>query len=642
MARLGEAYVRVRADLKDYDADLDKALKSSTAKFEKALNDATGKKLGNKLGSGLSDGLDEHLRKSTKEFVDNFESSSREAGRRGKKALGESFADKSWLATLAQGFGGLLTDGFSGIPPQLKAAIGGVALAGLAPVGAAISGLIAGSIVAGTAGLGTIFAFQFQEVQDEGKKFTESLRSQLVEATRPFVVPLIQAFDRIDAFIESIGPRLDSIFGTSAGFLAPLTSSLISVIDAVTEGLDYFLEDNQGTVDALSEGIYGIGQAVREVLLIFGDLGEDGEDALRDILYVTAFLLVDFVEFLAVLTDIYGMTRDLATSTNEWAQVLKVFSPLLLLLGIGFGDIDEATKTADQNLRNYEGTTGRYNAAVAGTVTATDAATKALKDEYNAMKKLQEAQEETISLTADWFEGLEDMRKTLSENRNKGGSNEFDFVSKDGRENIKAVSDQLGIARDRTRELYEAGKLNADQAKEFYRQQVEEITALAAKQGISKEQLNGIYGSLLNIIALPPIDNKTANIEGGANNASRAVNHLSKELYALQGIGLPAIASDGSSTAGFRGYASGGIITEPQVATLGEGGRPEVVIPLTDPSRARQLADQSGLMNVLGGDGATTVIVYLGTEQLDARMYRVATSTAVTQARQVAQTSKVM
>ncbi|MFI2300183.1 hypothetical protein ACH5AL_15270 [Actinacidiphila glaucinigra] len=49
------------------------------------------------------------------------------------------------------------------------------------------------------------------------------------------------------------------------------------------------------------------------------------------------------------------------------------------------------------------------------------------------------------------------------------------------------------------------------------------------------------------------------------------------------------------------GLANGGIVTGPTFAMLGEGSRPEVVIPLTKPKRARELAAKSGLLNLLAG-----------------------------------------
>lgn len=54
--------------------------------------------------------------------------------------------------------------------------------------------------------------------------------------------------------------------------------------------------------------------------------------------------------------------------------------------------------------------------------------------------------------------------------------------------------------------------------------------------------------------------------------------------------------------------AKGGIIDSPTVALLGEGSRREVVVPLTDPQRAQQLAAQSGLTQILAKGAGQPIV----------------------------------
>ena len=54
---------------------------------------------------------------------------------------------------------------------------------------------------------------------------------------------------------------------------------------------------------------------------------------------------------------------------------------------------------------------------------------------------------------------------------------------------------------------------------------------------------------------------------------------------------------------GGKGFATGGIVTSPTLAMIGEGGGSEVVIPLNDPNRAHELMQQSGLLNLAGNSG---------------------------------------
>jgi len=72
---------------------------------------------------------------------------------------------------------------------------------------------------------------------------------------------------------------------------------------------------------------------------------------------------------------------------------------------------------------------------------------------------------------------------------------------------------------------------------------------------------------------------------------------------------------------GGKGHAEGAMINGPEYSLLGEKG-PEVVIPLTNPNRARQLMMQSGLMSMAGGDHGD-VNVYIGNEKIDAHVERV-------------------
>ncbi|MGO4422642.1 hypothetical protein AB4Z54_29060, partial [Streptomyces sp. MCAF7] len=51
-------------------------------------------------------------------------------------------------------------------------------------------------------------------------------------------------------------------------------------------------------------------------------------------------------------------------------------------------------------------------------------------------------------------------------------------------------------------------------------------------------------------------------------------------------------------------FANGGIVYGPTQALIGEAG-PEVIIPLTRPQRARQLAEQANLAELLGWDKAS-------------------------------------
>lgn len=83
----------------------------------------------------------------------------------------------------------------------------------------------------------------------------------------------------------------------------------------------------------------------------------------------------------------------------------------------------------------------------------------------------------------------------------------------------------------------------------------------------------------------------------------------------------------GQVQAVIAGYAEGGVINKPTFALMGEAG-PEAVVPLSDPTRARQVMAEAGLLPLAENmsSGGMTVLVYLGTDQitdiLDTRVER--------------------
>lgn len=107
----------------------------------------------------------------------------------------------------------------------------------------------------------------------------------------------------------------------------------------------------------------------------------------------------------------------------------------------------------------------------------------------------------------------------------------------------------------------------------------------------------------------------------------RKVAHMAKDAWhwlekvagkaASFGGGIGSSVARWAKLHDIPGFADGAVVNRPTFAMVGEAG-PEVVVPLNNPGRARDLMEQSGLMNLAGGAGGgdTQVIVYLGTEQI--------------------------
>lgn len=100
--------------------------------------------------------------------------------------------------------------------------------------------------------------------------------------------------------------------------------------------------------------------------------------------------------------------------------------------------------------------------------------------------------------------------------------------------------------------------------------------------------------------------------------AKDAWNILGKVIDRAERAATPAVAAGLRALRSLPFFADGGLVSRPTLGVIGEAG-PEVVVPLTKPGRARELMEQTGLVNLaagMGGGGDTQVIVYLGTEQI--------------------------
>lgn len=99
-------------------------------------------------------------------------------------------------------------------------------------------------------------------------------------------------------------------------------------------------------------------------------------------------------------------------------------------------------------------------------------------------------------------------------------------------------------------------------------------------------------------------------LKNGINSVIDSFNHGIDQAAGWTHISLPHLPH----------FATGGIVTAPTLAVLGEKGHPEVVLPTDDPARAQELLDQSGLSRAMG-QGATAapnvyVTAVLGTGEI--------------------------
>jgi len=587
MTVLGEAFIEVRSDLKPFIKNLDKEVKAAAERMEKQLSDSLGKGLsggiggkdGEKLGEELGDGVG--------------------------KGIGRKLGDKKkppWL-TISAALGGALDDGLSALPTEVKAGIVGGILLALPFLSAAIAGATAGALGAGLAGLGTLLAFQYTEVEEAGISLVATLREQLVASAQPFVNVLLSSFQFIENRIEAMGPRLDRIFSASAGFVGPLVEGIVDAFDAITESFDNVSGDLKPFVKELSVGFALIGEAIGDALEILVATGEEGQEGLRDLFQATYLLVVGLARLLAILTEIYGTVRDIALAVPILGGLFAIF----------FTEADRAAGGTE----DYGDATQGLTEKIFGAISATERETKSLKEAAAAMDKARDAAFGLIDATLDYEQSIDDLSETLKEN-----GRTFTQETDKGRENIRAVGDAIKAAQRAAEERLASGKISAEEARVLYDQEVAEILAIARAHGISEQAIRGVYDEAIKLVALPPPDVGWLNQISSAANLTTAA--LQRALYEAQRLRSGGGGrGGGKGPGGFTEFADGGIASTPTFGVFGEAG-PEVIIPLTRPARAAELMRMSGLDKMLQ-PATPTVQVFVGNEQLDARTYRIVT-----------------
>lgn len=103
------------------------------------------------------------------------------------------------------------------------------------------------------------------------------------------------------------------------------------------------------------------------------------------------------------------------------------------------------------------------------------------------------------------------------------------------------------------------------------------------------------------------------------DDVSEAIDRLLGRTSRLRGVGNVGSLVNAAARAALPRFAEGGITAGPSIA--GEAG-PEAVLPLNNPARAAQVAQEAGLAGLIGGAGNTVLFVTIDGQQLQGRIDR--------------------
>lgn len=639
MAKLGEAYVRIRADLEPFGKDLDRGLKIITDKFERALNRNIGRALGRDMGGGVREGLKESTYGIGKELDGTLRiPANRQRGRRAGQEFGDGYGD-GLLGTIRRISGLFITaleDGFSSLPPQIKGVVGAALIAGIVPSGAFLSAAIGTAVIAGVAGVGIALASQFQEVEDSWSRFAERLRDRGVEAARPFAGETVAALDLFDRKLDEIDPKVESLFSNAAKYVEPFSRGIADLVDNLVTGLDEGLKEAEfnSLASTLETGLGGIGESLGEafeVLLSNPDL----DIALSDLLETTG----DLIEVGGALLD---------WTTSAWADFRRLAAPVGDFVGLlgdlvgvisgltqgadadGFAELEESwddlvfrvTGGGDEIImkqREITNSEREWNNQTSATIKLTKEQEKALADLNRQIEAQYRLINDVISTQIDYQESIDRTTEGLKEN-----GRTLDLRGAKGRENAKNIQTEINNLKEQVKAQLESGQLTEEQAQTFYNNEIARIRNRFKGNKELLGQFDALFAKLIELQTVPPVPNKLGPFAAALAPIIKALREIQARTAELRQSALPSSKNTTGVGPGQQKYADGGFITEPTNAIMGENYREEVVLPLTNTRRSMQLLGQSPLAGLLGG--GTNVAVYIGNEQLEGRMVKVATS----------------
>lgn len=638
MAKLGEAYIAVHADLTPFRVDLQREVPVLADALEAALNKGLdqARESGKVRAAALGDETI-HI------ISSKWEKKLGELGDRGGKTFLTRFKKiidddngGGFVGAITKGFGALgtvLDNGISSLPVEVKAAIvlGIVAAAPfvIAQLGSAVSA----GIAVGVVGLGVALTSQFVAVEESAVSLGRTLREALVRSSEPFLLPVLNAISQINDFLPTLETKLHRIFGESSSFIQPLVNGLLGFVDQILDGLDRGLGSNGAgaLVNALADGFFYLGDAIGDAFEILLKSGEDGQVALRDLIIQLGSLLVFAAKLIAVFEGMYVSMRKFL---NDIPTVIAVLFPPLYAAKSAFESVDDAVESADKQATAYAYTNVELGVTVDSVISKTDAETKALKDEAKAMDTARDAAFASVDAHLAYEQALDDMTEALKEN-----GKAFDFEGQKGRDNLEAVGDAIRRAQAYAEDRYNSQELNSIQAQQFYEQELAAIYKNAAAYGVTKKQIDAVYGSAIALLALPTrADGDPFNfITRSADSAYFAVVRAAAAASKLGGKNSsPSLSgfTPGTNGGGFQEYADGGIVDRPTFAMVGEDGA-EAVIPMQKPARAAQLLRQSGLDQMLGSSATYVTAVFDG-EPFQARIVKTVRGSQQVTARSVA------
>lgn len=567
---LGKAFIEVHADTKPFARELASELDKIVRASEKDVKVSAGR-----LGRTIAEDTGDGIRRNRKKIGSGLDDALGDAAR---GSLGA-------FSRFSQSIVDTIDDGISGLPAEVKVALG-AALIALLPVAVALgsalaAGIISGLTLGGLTAIGALIAFQFQEVRSAGQNFLTDIRNIFLSAGKYLAGPVISAMDLIRNRLTNLQTDLAVVFADAGRVIIPVVDAAIGAFEQFLPGFKNGLKEIERFLIPLQIGFRLIGKAAGQFFDTILN-NDTAPEALYDLLIFVEDLIQLFTWLVDVGLDFYGVLRD-------------IFEAL--------GLVEESSADFEKFSKQFglaENGAAGFKKAIEGTIEPLESEAEQIENINKAISDYTKLLLSSLDNQIAWEQGIDDLSASVKEN-----GRTLKISEQAGRDNANALINLAEVAL-RTRADTIALTGEVDNAENAFNRQKAQIYAVAASLGLSKTRTEELVGALLRIPAP-----KSTGVTDSAVGRLEEFNRALREAIYLQGLFDPTFNPRGPG--GQQKYADGGIVTGPTNALIGEAG-PEVVIPLTQPARAQELMAASGL----SGLGTGSVNVYIGNDQIDA------------------------
>lgn len=587
---LGRAFIEVHADLRPFKKELGGGiatlLKQTQAAVDKAVKDgldsAQRKLGGGRKGSNpvIKPDLDTtEAERDSRGFFNRFSGGFR-------KSVKEGF--DSFLEILGSGATyNLITAGLIG------------ALIAASPL---ISAALAGALTAGVGlagiGAGVALAFQDNRIRRSAQDLGNHIMDSLFKAGAVFLEPVQRAIEILTLGIDRFLPRLERGFAKVAPYVDDLALGINQFLDAIGPGLEAAFANSGPFIQIVAEYLPVIGDALGYMFEEFSK-SEGARMGLVAFFQLAADTIILFTDVVTTLANVFGgfvLWLDRLPPflvPDEWEQDIDEMIASLY-------KTPEAGAVATDSLLRLGGA-------------ASDSATKA-RDFTASLNEFYGASLTSSDAAIRFEEAIDGVTASFRAN-----GDVLDINSAKGRANVSAVNSSISAAiRARDAKIKETGSVS--EANETYLTHIARLKGTLRQANLTEGQIEDLIGAYDDI---PPEVNTNLTVKGLATALTQA-QALARELSSIRSQNVRLRQAGRGDGPG--GMAEGGIVTREQLTWIGEGNKPEAVIPLTNPGRAAEVMAEAGLLGMGGGN--MTVQLILDGRVIDERVVKVNQRTA--------------